>query len=124
MESPIAMRALAIVWDHWVREDVRARKEELRERRIAAAGAVVLDRLHVENYYTYLEVWRSGIDDEMIVESLKQEARWMCERRSVDSVCMACTSSVARFTHFYDGVVSFCEGCQSYQHVFIGLFQL
>jgi len=118
------MEALTIVWDHWTREEIRVKKENARQRRVQAMETVILHRLHIENYFMYLEAFRYG--QEEVHENLKTEGRWLIEHQSPVGACEICGCGVMRFTEIFEGVEVCCTHpeCQIVGHVFIGLFAI
>lgn len=114
------MEALAIVWNHWTRDEIQARKALVWNRSVRATERMILHRLHMENYFLYLEGWRHG---HPFRDRLQIEARWLIENNSLQGLCEDCDNGLMRCCpDEYDGFMIHCHSCGAVGHVFIGLF--
>lgn len=110
---------LAIVWNHWTKEEIQCKKDLWKQKCRMQIEIDILQKLHVVNFQTFIELWNLGIDfigEQFILDLIIERASLLQEARIAYGVCGYCHSQVCRIQVHLDGIFITCssESCQQY----------
>jgi len=123
------LTALQIVWDHWTKDDIRARREEFNANRIARISGWLARRLRLENLMMYIDMYDAGIDmiNDMYMETLIMTVGWniandnipfgTCPECRCNPFMLRCHSDYDTLT---DSIILRCSArsCGYYEEIF------
>jgi hypothetical protein len=87
------LTALQIVWDHWMKDDIIARRKEFHANRIARISRWLGGRLRLENLMIYIDMYDAGIEiiNDIYIETLIMTVGWNIENDKIPyGTCPEC----------------------------------
>jgi hypothetical protein len=106
------MMALQVVWDHWIKPDIEARKMLLDNERKKIMSRWLTRRTHIEDMLVLVEMWVNGvgeINNQDIHSILIRKARFLWRNDIAVGPCLACGRHVSRMWYEVDGFSIACS---------------
>lgn len=104
--------ALAIVWNHWTKEEIQVKKQAWQRRSREVVETQILRQLHVQNLQMFTRLWNQGIDfiqDQFLLDVIIELALTVQENRIVYGTCIYCPN-VTRIQVHDEGIFITCSG--------------
>lgn len=120
--------ALQIVWDHWMKDDVVARRKRFQTNRIARMSRWIARRLQFENLMIYIDMHDAGIDmiNDVYTETFIMNLGWEITQEKIPyGTCPDCgccplflkwDSDLDTLT---DTIMLTCDACGYYEELFV-----
>jgi len=93
------LRVLSIVWDHWMKDDILARKILWTQKRIDTITSFIMDRLIIQNMFLYIDLYDAGvvsINGILLTAHIRNAAHDLWAREIPLYSCPECKKHVVR----------------------------
>lgn len=112
MDDRRKMMVLQVVWDHWVKPDIEARKAALDARRRFNVSGWLTRRARLDQMLYLAEMWEEGIEvinGHDVRAGIVRRARMLWNENAAAGACIDCGRHVMRVWHETDGFSIACS---------------